>query len=159
MSEHVKDGPAHIDEVVPAPEADRFDRAPEGFVLSKTRGPFTSYNGPYWHKTDEDAFFHGFRARRRHCNSHGIVHGGMIMAFMDGLLGTAVWRETKARAVTMRMTSDFLSMARPGEWIEGTAWVTRATRSVAFVEGKVYVGARDVLTASGVFKLMRKRGG
>lgn len=131
-------------------------RAPEGFKLSTSRGPFTTHNGPYFHKVTEAGFAHGFRAVERHCNSHGIVHGGMLMAFGDGVLATAVYRECQRRAVTIRMTSDFVHMVRTGEWVEGTAWVTRAARSVCFVEGEVKTGKQVVLRASGVFKLFRK---
>jgi uncharacterized protein (TIGR00369 family) len=129
---------------------------PDGFQESTTRGPYTSYNGPFFHKTTDDGFWHGVRVQRRHCNSKGITHGGMLMAFADGLLGTAVYLETKTVALTARMNSDFLSSARPGEWLEGTARVTRATSSVAFCEAELYVGSRSVLRATGVFKLMQR---
>lgn len=135
-------------------EPDDEDNPPEGFVFSETRGPFTSHNGPFFHKVTDDGFWHGFRARDHHLNGHGIVHGGLLMSFADGLMGTAVWRDSRTRAVTMRMTSDLLDMVRPGEWVEGTAKVTRAARSVAFVEAEVFCGRRKVMTASGVFKLL-----
>ena len=135
-------------------EPDEIDNPPEGFIFSKARGPFTSHNGPFFHKVSEDEFWHGFRARDHHLNGHGIVHGGLLMSFADGLMGTAVWRASKTRAVTMRMTSDLLDMVRPGEWVEGTAHVVRAARSVAFVEAEVFSGRRQVLAASGVFKLL-----
>lgn len=135
-------------------QADQDDNPPEGFTLSTTRGPYTSHNGPFYHKVLEDGFRHGVRVKERHCNSRGITHGGMLMAFADGLLGTAVFRETKTVALTIRMNSDFLSSARPGEWLEGTARVTRATRSVAFCEAELFVGTRPVMKATGVFKLM-----
>ena len=130
------------------------DDPPEGFVFSEARGPFTSHNGPFFHKVTDEGFWHGFRAREHHLNGHGIVHGGLLMSFADGLMGTAVWRETKTRAVTMRMTSDLLDMVRPGEWVEGTARVVRSARTVAFVEAEVFAGSRNVLVASGVFKLL-----
>lgn len=130
------------------------DNPPEGFVLSSSRGPYTVHNGPFYHKVTPDGFWHGLRVRRRHCNSLGITHGGLLMTFADGLLGTAVFRATKTVALTMRMNSDFLSSARPGEWLEGTARLTRATGSVAFCEAELYVGQRPVFKASGVFKLM-----
>ncbi len=130
------------------------DNPPEDFILSTSRGPYTTHNGPFFHKVTADAFVLGVRVKKRHCNSRGITHGGMLMAFADGLLGTAVWRETQTVALTVRMNSDFLSSARPGEWLEGTARVTRATKSVAFCEAELYVGSRPVLRATGVFKLM-----
>ena len=39
----------------------------------------------------------------------------------------------------------------------GEARLTRATRDVAFAEGRAYVGGRDVVRCSGVFKLMGAR--
>lgn len=140
------------------PPADGIDDAPPpGFERSTFRGPFTTWNGPFYHRIDENGFAHGFRARLRHCNGHGIVHGGLLTAVLDGLLAAAVWRETRRRMVTIRLTSDFLSMARPGDWVEGAARVTRAAREIAFAEGRIHVDGRDVLTGSGVFKLMRAR--
>lgn len=132
-------------------------KAPDGFKFSGTRGPFTTHNGPFFHQNFEDGTFrHGFRAEERHCNSHGIVHGGMLMAFADGVLATAVWIAAQRRSVTIRMTSDFTHMVRKGEWVEGTAHVTRLARSVAFVEGEICTGKNVVLKSSGVFKLFRK---
>lgn len=129
---------------------------PQGFELSSMRGPYTSHNGPFFHKVTEDGFWHGVRVQRRHCNSHGITHGGMLMSFADGLLGTAVWRATQGVGLTVRMNSDFLSSARPGDWLEGTARVTHAGRSVVFCEADLYVGSRAILKANGVFKLMHR---
>lgn len=131
-------------------------RAPEGYKPSRQRGPFTSHNGPLFYKYEGERLWQGFRALERHTNSHGILHGGMLMAFADGVMASAVYLETKARAVTLRMNSDFVAMARPGEWIEGTAEVTRAGREVAFVEGRIVVGDRLIFTATGVFKLFRR---
>ena len=132
---------------------------PEGFVLSESRGPFTTHNGPVYHKTDGGVFRQGFRVLAHHCNGHGIVHGGWLSAFTDGVLGAAVWRETKAPSVTLRLNVDFLDMVRPGEWVEGVAHVTRATRTLAFARAELACGSRKVLTAEGVFKLMKTRPG
>lgn len=139
-----------------APDDTAPDNPPEGYVLSTARGPYTTHNGPFYHRLTEEGFRHGVRVRRRHCNSRGITHGGMLMAFADGLLGTAVFRATKTVALTIRMNSDFLSSARPGDWLEGTARVTRATRSVVFCEAELFVGTRPVMKATGVFKLMAR---
>jgi uncharacterized protein (TIGR00369 family) len=130
---------------------------PPGFVLSESRGPFTTHNGPVYYKVDGDVFRQGFRALQRHCNGHGIVHGGWLSAFADGVLGAAVWRETRAPSVTLRLNIDYLDMVRPGEWVEGTAVVTRATRTLAFVRAELTCNSRRVLTAEGVFKLMKAR--
>jgi uncharacterized protein (TIGR00369 family) len=136
-----------------APEA--VPPPPDGFAPAEGRGLFSTHNGPYFMKPSdgklvEQAFF----ALPRHCNGVGLVHGGMLSAFMDGVLAGAVWRGAKRRAVTIHLSIDFLHMARAGEWVLGEGRLTRATRDVAFAEGRAYVGGHDVVRASGVFKLM-----
>lgn len=137
---------------------DKIPAAPPGFVQSEHRGPFSTRNGPYFHKIEpgpgiEQCFF----AQTQHANGYGLVHGGMLSAFMDGLLAAAVYQETRSSSVTIHLSIDFLHMARVGDWVMGQARVTRATRDVAFVEGQASVAGRDVVRASGVFKLMRKK--
>ena len=137
------------DEQVPAP--------PEGFTPS-ARGPYTTHNGPFFHKLNEDGSFeHAFYALKRHCNGMGIVHGGMLTTFLDGLLARAVFTGTGSTSVTVHLSVDFLSMARAGDWVFGDAHVTRKTRDLIFVEGRVHVGGRDVLRGSGLFKPVRRR--
>ena len=130
---------------------------PAGFTPS-ARGPFTTHNGPFFHRLGEDGGFeHAFYALKRHCNGMGIVHGGMLTTFLDGLLARAVFTATGHVAVTAHLSVDFLSMARGGDWVFGDARVTRRTRDLVFVEGRVRVGERDVLHGSGVFKPVRRR--
>ena len=128
---------------------------PAGFAPAEGRGAFSTRNGPYFVRQGDGALVEqAFYALPRHANGVGIVHGGMLSAFMDGVLAGAVWRGAQRRAVTIHLSIDFLHMARPGEWVHGEARMTRATREVAFAEGRLYVGGRDIVRASGVFKLM-----
>lgn len=121
--------------------------------------PFNAPHGQMYQKIDADGVcWRAFRAARAHCNSAGIVHGGMMMTFIDALMGLAAINSTQSTALTIRLTTDFLSIARPGDWITGRARVTKLTRSVVFVEGGAHVGARPLLNAQGIFKRMRPRG-
>lgn len=129
--------------------------APDGYVPSEGRGGFSTLNGPYFHRPSDGPLVEQcFYAVKRHANGVGLVHGGMLSAFMDGVLAGAVWRGTRARAVTIHLSIDFLHMARVGEWVMGEGRLTRATRDVAFAEGRAYVGGHDVVRCSGIFKLM-----
>jgi len=78
----------------------------------------------------------------------------MLSAFLDGLLAHAVHLGCGRTGVTIHLSVDFLHMARMGEWVRGEARMTRATRDVAFAEGRAFVGGHDVVRASGIFKLM-----
>jgi len=133
--------------------------APEGFVLQTGRGAFTSHNGPYYVAASETGARQAFFALGRHCNGVGLIHGGMLSAFLDGLLAGAVGRATQCSAVTVHLSIDFLDMGRAGDWVVGEAAVTRTTRDLAFVEGRASVKGRDLARASGVFKLMRRHPG
>ncbi|MET0295211.1 MAG: PaaI family thioesterase [Phenylobacterium sp.] len=130
---------------------------PQGFAPSAGRGPFTSLNGPIYHRLDGEVLQHAFFPLERHTNGLGLVHGGMLSTFMDGVLAAAVGRSLRRRAVTIHLSIDFLNMGRAGEWILGEGRVTRATQAVAFAEGRAFVGPRDLIRVSGVFKLMRAR--
>ena len=135
------------DDVIPEP--------PPGFIKSEGRGQFSTLNGPYFHKvgegeTVEQAFF----ALARHTNGIGIVHGGMLSAFTDGLLAGAVGRGAGKIAVTIHLSIDFLHMARKGDWVIGEAKMSRASRDVGFADGRLHVRGVDIVRASGVFKLM-----
>ncbi len=136
-----------IDDVTPAP--------PLGYLPSEGRGGFSTLNGPYFHRPGDGTMSEQcFYALERHANGIGLVHGGMLSAFMDGVLAGAVWRGAQRRAVTIHLSIDFLHMARVGEWVMGEAKLTRTTKEVAFVEGRAFVGAHDVVRCSGIFKLM-----
>ena len=130
---------------------------PEGFILSEGRGPFTSHNGPLYHASAPEGARQGFHALKRHCNGLGIVHGGMLASFIDGLLGHAVGRAARGPGVTVHLSLDYLAMARAGDWIEGEAKVNRLARDLAFAEARAFVGERNVIRATAVFKVLERR--
>lgn len=131
---------------------------PEGFVVMAGRGAFSTLNGPYYQKPGlEEGVAQAFFALPRHTNGIGIVHGGMLSAFTDGLLASAVGRGTGKIAVTIHLSLDFLHMARKGDWVIGEAKMSRATRDVAFADGRLHVRGVDILRASGVFKIMERK--
>ena len=60
--------------------------------------------------------------------------------------------------MTIHLSVDYLHMARQGDWVIGEARMTRATRDVAFAEGRAHVRGVDVVRASGIFKMMTRHG-
>ena len=85
------------DEIIPEP--------PTGFVRSHGRGRFSTLNGPYFHRVgDGETVGQAFYALPRHTNGIGLVHGGMLSAFTDGLLAMAVGRGTDKVAVTIHLS-------------------------------------------------------
>ena len=79
----------------------------------------------------------------------GLIHGGMLSAFLDGLLAAAVAIRDR------RGAGDDPSVGRlprhgPRRRLGvGEARVTRATSELAFVEGRAIARDRDLARASG----------
>ena len=127
---------------------------PPGFQPALGRGRFSNHIGPYFRRDDgAQAFF----AQARHCNAVGLIHGGMLSAFLDGVLSSAAGRSGGALGVTMHLSIDFLEMGRAGHWVIGEASLTRAAGDIAFAEGRAHVDGRTLARATGIFKLMRQR--
>jgi uncharacterized protein (TIGR00369 family) len=124
------------------------------FVIVDPDDSFELHAGPfYWNGRDRFAF----RAEPRHCNSHGTLHGGLLMTFIDLVLGT-VAKENPAEesAVTVSMNSNFVAPGREGDLVEARAEAVRRTKSLSFVRGEVFVEDRVLLTATSVVKRIRR---
>ncbi|MHB8527959.1 MAG: PaaI family thioesterase [Caulobacteraceae bacterium] len=130
---------------------------PEGFAPSAGRGGFSTHNGPYYDRSGHGVLEQAFFARSRHCNSLGLIHGGMLSSFLDGLMAGAAARATGTTPVTLHLSLDFIGMGRAGEWVVGEARATRATRDITFVEGRAHVLGRDLARGGGLFKMLRRR--
>lgn len=143
--------------VVPDDVAAAVRTAPGGFALSKGRGPFSTRNGPFYDRRTADGVERGFWVLDRHCNSFGIAHGGLLATFMDALLAAQVHHATGRVGVTINLTTDYLSSAREGDWVQGEGRVTRVAGELVFVEGRAFRGDRDLVRARAIFKLMSAR--
>jgi len=128
---------------------------PEGYAPVWNEG-FNAYVGPFYGMPREDGSVHFILdLREEHLNGGEVAHGGLMMAFADAALGTAVSLAVDgAPTATMTLNTDFVSSAGKGTRIEAEAEVTRATRSVVFVAGRVYVGEKTLMTASGIWKVL-----
>lgn len=133
------------------------DPAAEGWSPRPPQG-FTGLTGPLWSRPEGDGWAYGVLTDERHANGHGIVHGGMLVTLLDNTLGITVSHATGRRpGVTMQLNTQFLSAARPGEFLEARGEVLRLAQSVAFVRGTISVGNRLVAAGDGVWKLLAER--
>ncbi|MCX2980460.1 PaaI family thioesterase [Halieaceae bacterium IMCC14734] len=134
------------------PEPSGYRLPPAGFTPHLSAGGFSRHNGPFYQKLVGQENYRGFYVLERHCNSMGIAHGGLLVSFVDALLGLAVYRVTRQAPITVRLTTDFTASAKLGEWVEGKAHVIEVADDVIFVSALVYSGDTSVLAAQGVFK-------
>ena len=129
---------------------------PHGFrTLTEATG-FAAANGPWYEKIDGGRAIRGFRPGAAHANALGIVHGGMLAAFLDSAMGTAVWHALGRRAVTLKLTIDYLGPGRLGDWLQAEGEVVGHDAQVAQVRGRLYGLRHEVLTGIGSFALLSR---
>jgi len=130
---------------------------PQGFTRLELGGEFIAANGPLYERFDGDAYQLGFRVEKRHTNTMGICHGGMMATFCDMLLPITAFRRSdtlRARFLpTVSLDIDYLAPSPLGAWVQGEAQVLRSTRSMVFAQGLVTADGEPVARVSGVFKI------
>ncbi len=100
-----------------------------------------------------------FIARDIHANRNGVVHGGMLMTFMDRALGQTARHATDAvRGATISLTHQFLAPVRIGDLVEMTPQVTRTTARMVFLTGTALVDDAPVVSAQGVWRVSNSTG-
>ena len=118
-------------------------------------GDVTEFIGPYVRRKTDKGYVYGFQTDDRHANINGVIHGGMLVTFMDQALGSTVYEALgKRRGVTAQLNTMFMGAVKPGEFLECDAEVMRITRSLVFIRGVLRVDDRKVLAADGVWKIL-----
>lgn len=133
-------------------------RPPDGYqILEWTRG-FGRQIGPLYRRLAPDGRHSmGFWVQEHHTNGLKNAHGGMLMSFADMAWGNLVSVEKSSFWVTVRLTCDFLSAARLGEWIEGSGEVLNMDDDIFTVRGRIWSGERVLMTGVGLFKAVAPR--
>jgi len=130
---------------------------PPGFRQLADLAGFAAANGPWFERVEKDRVIRCFRPGPQHGNALGIVHGGMLAAFLDSAMGTAIWHALERRAVTLRLSIDYLGPGRIGDWLMAEGQVVNHDEHVVQVKGRLYGPRHDVLAGLGVFSLLSRQ--
>lgn len=134
------------------------ETVPPGYEVLNWRQGFGRQIGPIYRSSGGPAgFTFAFRVEEHHTNGMRNAHGGMLMSFADMAWGHAVSVETSSYWVTVRLTTDFLSSARLGDWVEGAGEALSEVDGLYTVRGRIWTGDRTLLTGTGVFKALQAR--
>lgn len=124
-----------------------------GYRIYDPDDPFETRAGPFfWAQLEDGSHNFALKAAEHHCNSHGIVHGGLMMTMIDLALVATAKAVPEDRFVTVSLNSEFISSGQKGELIEARGELLRRGRSLAFARGQVLCGERILLSASAVLK-------
>jgi acyl-coenzyme A thioesterase PaaI-like protein len=131
-------------------------KIPQGYKPFIEDTGYIGHNGPYYVRLEEGKTrTFGFATDERHGNPNNVIHGAALVGFVDTLLGHLIVNETGRYCATISLTTEFISGAAIGSWVEASARIKRTTNSLAFVGADVYFEENILLTASGVFKLFK----
>ncbi len=126
-----------------------------GWTVVETSG-FLSLVGPLWHRVSNGDHEYAILAQDKHHNRRGLVQGGVLMTLADrasGMIARLV--SGKPTLATVQMDVHFIDSGKIGELLVARPRVVRATRSLIFTTAEVTAEGRCVVTASGVFKILK----
>jgi uncharacterized protein (TIGR00369 family) len=139
--------------VTPSPAAGA--DIPPHFELLRDDSGFGRLIGPLYVRKPLDgrSFAWGFRAADKHLNPGGVVHGGMLVTFADQCFGAlAYFASGRKPCSTIDLSASFVAPGRPGDWIECTGAVSRTTRELVFVTGRIATSERTLVDLKGIWK-------
>ena len=119
---------------------------------------FESGTGPFYTRTDENGrVVCRFIAEPRHMNGGGFMHGGCFLTFADFSCFAIAEEHTQGPSVTVNLSGDFLSAAKPGDVMEATGEVTRAGGRLIYVRGMITANGKPALSFTSVITKISRR--
>ncbi len=137
------------------PQAETFDPAAHGWEEIFNHTAFGDLVGPIWRRADGDRLRFGFIVAPKHLNRAGNLHGGMLMTLADQSMAMTARAASGAKShATIELNIQFVGGVKLGEFVESHPEVVRATRSLVFMQAKMFVGTRAVVTTNGIWKIL-----
>jgi len=126
-----------------------------GWTLVETSG-FLNLVGPLWERLVAGEHGYAIVAEDKHHNRRGRVQGGLLMTFADRSCGmTARYVSGRPTLATVQMDVQFIDSGKIGETLISKPRVVRVTRTLIFMTTEVTANERCIVTASGVFKILK----
>jgi acyl-coenzyme A thioesterase PaaI-like protein len=127
----------------------------DGWTIVETSG-FINLVGPLWQRMVDGEPEYALIAEDKHHNRRGLVQGGLLMTFADRACGmTARFVSGKPTMATVQLDVHFIDAGKIGETLMARPRVIRTTRSLVFVSAEVKANDRTIITANGVFKILK----
>ena len=128
--------------------------APQGFRAIAGLSPFNELVGPLYERRHPGTELSiGLRIEKKHTNSRGICHGGVLATLADLALGYAMHAKLEAKAsfVTAHLAVDYAGAAKVGDWVESAVEIQRLGTRLAFANCYLVSGERRLVRASAIF--------
>jgi uncharacterized protein (TIGR00369 family) len=131
---------------------------PADFQPHARRSPVTDPWEPLYSRYRDGGVDLAFEVQPAHCNSRGLVHGGVLAALCDNVMGLAlgVVLRRDASILTTNLTLDYLGSAKVGELVVITPRVVHAGTSLGTCDALAVSGSRTIARANASFSVRFK---
>lgn len=129
---------------------------PSGFAPLPQSSPVLDLIGPVYLRREGGVTTLALQAQDKHCNSRGVVHGGILATLADTALGYALLLDDPASSgvATVNLSLDYAAAAQRGDWLQAEVQVQRRGSRLAFANCYLTVEGRPIVRASGVFQML-----
>lgn len=134
---------------------------PEGFERHFRRSGLTDPWEPLYSRKLEDRIQMGLILAEPHCNSRGLVHGGLIAALADNAMGLSCvvalasdGRDAGKGLVTVSLGVDYVGSAKLGEWLLIDPEPVKVGGSIGFARALIRSESKPVAMANATFKIL-----
>lgn len=135
---------------------------PQGYSPHFRKSPFTDPWEPLFSRTQAREVSIGLVLSQAHCNSRGLVHGGLIASLADNAMGLSCvaalqeeGRGAPGGLVTITLGTDYLGPARIGQWLATDTHFVKTGGSICFADCLVRADGVPVARASATFKVLQ----
>ena len=130
---------------------------PTGFEPHTRRSPATSGWEPIFAATGTGVFRLGIVISPAHCNSRGMLHGGVIATLSDNACGLTLGLAHSGGAQGITTTSlavDYVGAAKVGQWLEIVPRVVKAGRASGVVDALISADGEVIARANASFRIV-----
>ncbi len=129
---------------------------PADFQPHFRKSPVTDPWEPLYSRRRSDGIDLAFEVRDAHCNSRGFLHGGVLAALCDNVMGIslgAVLNKPNANIVTINLALDYVGSAEIGNAVLIEPRVIRAGGSIGFCDALVKCADKTIARANATFSI------
>jgi uncharacterized protein (TIGR00369 family) len=130
---------------------------PDGFAVHTRTSPATKGWEPLYARSVGMTLQLALRIGPEHCNSRGLLHGGVIATLADnacGLtLGTALGGSV-AGIVTTSLSLDYVAAAKLGQWLQVEPRVVKAAKTSGVIDALITADGVVIARANASFRVL-----
>lgn len=129
---------------------------PNDFLPHFRQSPVTDPWQPLFSRVREGGVDLLFEVGQAHCNSRGLLHGGVLATLCDNAMGLSLGLSLGhdgPQVVTVTLSVDYTGSARVGDTVLIASRVIRAGGTLGFCDALVSAGEAVIARANATFRL------